>query len=111
MSARLLTFSEATDLLRVSDKTLRAIIKGGGLRAAKVGSTWRIRDNDLESYLEAAWRFTKEDQSITTSSSRTGPATGDRRASGRSAKQRNGSATTAPASWAKHLPRSKRSEP
>ena len=53
MSTHLLTFAQACERLHVSDKTLRAVIARGELRAGKLGATWRIRSDDLDAYMEA----------------------------------------------------------
>jgi excisionase family DNA binding protein len=50
VSAELLTLSEASRRLRVSDKTLRAIIKRQELKAARVGAQWRFKSAWLDEY-------------------------------------------------------------
>ena len=49
----LLTLAQACDYLQLSDKTLRGIIAEGKLAASKVGTTWRIRSDSIDAYLEA----------------------------------------------------------
>jgi excisionase family DNA binding protein len=46
----LLTIAEASSHLRVSEKTIRRWIQVGYLPAAKLGSQWRIRPQDLEDF-------------------------------------------------------------
>lgn len=43
----LLTTDETAKLLRVSQKTVLRMVRSGGLRAHKVGRSWRIRRSDL----------------------------------------------------------------
>lgn len=47
MVNELLTTHEAAAVLRVSQKTVLRLIRSGGLRADKVGRSWRIRRTDL----------------------------------------------------------------
>jgi excisionase family DNA binding protein len=49
----LLSFNEACEVLRMSDKALRAEIAAGKLRALKPRHQWLIRAGDLNAYLEA----------------------------------------------------------
>ncbi len=46
-----LTPQEVSDLLRVSVQTVRRWIKEGSLPAYKVGRVWRIREADLNIWL------------------------------------------------------------
>jgi excisionase family DNA binding protein len=46
-----LTPQEVSDLLRVSVYTVRRWIKQGRLPAYKVGRVWRIRESDLDTWL------------------------------------------------------------
>lgn len=108
---RLLTFGEVCDFLRVSPKTLRAIVRRDELQAAKIGEgrLWRFRSDDLDSYLEALCQSTSEGASTISSSAKGAAGSGGRPAKPRSVRRKHGSATTAPASWQKHLPQSKHS--
>jgi excisionase family DNA binding protein len=47
-----LTAQEVSDLLRVSVYTVRRWIKVGALPAYKVGRGWRIKDADLDQWLD-----------------------------------------------------------
>jgi excisionase family DNA binding protein len=47
-----LTAQEVSDLLRVSVYTVRRWIKEGTLPAYKVGRGWRIKDTDLDDWLD-----------------------------------------------------------
>ncbi|OPY56773.1 MAG: Helix-turn-helix domain protein [Pelotomaculum sp. PtaU1.Bin035] len=54
MSGELLTVSQAADYLKVSEKTVRRLISSQKLLAAKVGDrSWRIKESDIEAYLQA----------------------------------------------------------
>jgi len=47
----ILTIGEASDILKVSKKTLYNLVKTGELYAVKVGREWRILRTSLEGYL------------------------------------------------------------
>ena len=49
---RLLTLSEAADLLQVSTRTLQRMIRNGQLPAFKVGGQWRVRETQLRQWVE-----------------------------------------------------------
>ena len=49
---RLLTLSEAAELLQVSKRTLQRMIKLGQLPAFKVGGQWRVREMQLRQWVE-----------------------------------------------------------
>jgi excisionase family DNA binding protein len=55
--AHFLTVSEVADLLRVSNMTVYRLISAGQLPAARVGKSYRIREEDIDRYL--AERFTE----------------------------------------------------
>jgi len=44
---------EVAELLRVSNMTIYRHIKAGKLKAYKFGKDWRIRKDDLETFLKA----------------------------------------------------------
>ncbi len=50
---RFLTPAEVAELLRVSPMTVYRLIKAGELRAARIGKSYRIREQDVDHYLEA----------------------------------------------------------
>lgn len=52
MTGVLLTVSEVAQLLRVSNMTVYRLIKSGDLPALRVGKNYRIRQPDLDAYLE-----------------------------------------------------------
>ena len=49
---RLLTLSEAANLLQVSTRTLQRMIRNGQLPAFKVGGQWRLREAQLRQWVE-----------------------------------------------------------
>lgn len=50
---RLLTLSEAANLLQVSTRTLQRMIRNGQLPAFKVGGQWRLRETQLRQWVES----------------------------------------------------------
>jgi excisionase family DNA binding protein len=55
--AHFLTVSEVANLLRVSNMTVYRLISSGQLPAARVGKSYRLREEDVDRYL--AERFTE----------------------------------------------------
>lgn len=50
--ARLLTVAEVADFMRVSTMTVYRLIKAGDLAALRVGKSYRLREDDVDRYLE-----------------------------------------------------------
>lgn len=50
---RLLTVREVADVMRVSTMTVYRLIRAGSLLAIRVGKHFRIREADLNRYLES----------------------------------------------------------
>jgi excisionase family DNA binding protein len=48
----LLTVAEVSSVMRVSNMTVYRLIKSGELPAVRVGKNYRIREHDLERFLE-----------------------------------------------------------
>lgn len=48
---RFLTVAEVADLMRVSTMTVYRLIKAGQLRAARIGKSYRVREDHLDAYL------------------------------------------------------------
>lgn len=48
---RFLTVQEVAELMRVSTMTVYRLIKAGDLRAARVGRSYRLREDEVETYL------------------------------------------------------------
>ena len=49
--ARFLTVAEVAETLRVSTMTVYRLIKAGDLRAARVGKSFRITEEDVDQFL------------------------------------------------------------
>jgi excisionase family DNA binding protein len=49
----LLTAREAGDMLKVSDQTIRTMIKNGKIRGFKVGRSWRIKREEIDKLLQS----------------------------------------------------------
>ncbi|MCG0278535.1 MAG: helix-turn-helix domain-containing protein [Thermanaeromonas sp.] len=49
---RLLTPEEAAEILAVSPKSIREWLRQGKLKGVKAGRLWRIRERDLEAFLD-----------------------------------------------------------
>lgn len=53
MTAPLLTVAEVAELFRVSSMTVYRLIRNGELPAVRVGRSYRVREDDLQAYLQA----------------------------------------------------------
>jgi excisionase family DNA binding protein len=53
--ARFLTVQEVAKLMRVSSMTVYRLIKAGDLPAVRVGRSFRVRDDDVDAYLESRY--------------------------------------------------------
>jgi excisionase family DNA binding protein len=51
--SRFLTPAEVAEQLRVSSMTVYRLIKSGELRAARIGKSYRISEDDVDTYLQA----------------------------------------------------------
>jgi len=60
MSEKLLTPEEVAERLVVSPKSIREWLRIGKLRGVKVGRLWRIRERDLEAFLESSEKENRE---------------------------------------------------
>jgi excisionase family DNA binding protein len=52
---RLLTVNEVADLLRVSRMTVYRLIKTGEMPALRVGRSYRLREQDVHTYLNGRY--------------------------------------------------------
>lgn len=52
-AGRFLTVQEVADLVRVSSMTVYRLIKAGELPAVRVGRSFRVRESDVDAYLES----------------------------------------------------------
>lgn len=50
-----LTATEAAERMRVSKMTVYRLIKSGQLKAVQIGKAYRVKDADLDEYLNAAY--------------------------------------------------------
>ena len=51
---RFLTVQEVAELMRVSTMTVYRLIKSGDIRAARVGRGYRLREAEVDAYLDRA---------------------------------------------------------
>lgn len=51
---RLLTVAEVATVMRVSRMTVYRLIRRGQLKAIRVGRNYRVREEDLSTYLESS---------------------------------------------------------
>jgi excisionase family DNA binding protein len=51
--SQLLTVAEVANVIRVSRMTVYRLIRRGQLKAIRVGRNYRVREDDLNDYLEA----------------------------------------------------------
>jgi len=56
---RLLTIEEVAEMLRVSPRSVNRYIESGRLKASKIG-VWRIKQSDLDKFLEETSNIKKE---------------------------------------------------
>ncbi len=52
MAAKLLTPEQAASRLAVSSRSIREWLRNGKLKGVKAGKLWRIRDNDIDDFLD-----------------------------------------------------------
>jgi len=66
MDAELLTVSQTADYLQLSQKTVRNLIKKGTLRASKLGNhSWRVRSQDINTYVASSFNFAPHEDMFT----------------------------------------------
>lgn len=53
--ARFYTVAEVADQLRVSNMTVYRLINAGALPAVRVGRSYRLREEDIDSYLASSF--------------------------------------------------------
>ena len=62
---RLLTLSEAAEVLRLHPRTVREYLRRGELEGRVIGRRWRFRRKDLDAFYENAtreWDFKRKDE-------------------------------------------------
>ncbi|MGK3957507.1 helix-turn-helix domain-containing protein [Arthrobacter sp. R4] len=59
---RMLSLEQVQEILNLGMPSIYALVKGGELRAAQFGgrNVWRVRQDDLEAYIESAYEKTAE---------------------------------------------------
>lgn len=55
---RFLTAAEAAERMRVSKMTVYRLIRSGKLPAFQIGKAYRVREDDLERYLDSSYVHT-----------------------------------------------------
>lgn len=53
MEIKTYTVKEAEAILKVGGKAIRGYIKSGKLTASKIGKSWVIKQEDIESFIKA----------------------------------------------------------
>mgnify|MGYP000347911079 FL=1 len=59
-SNKLLTVNEVANILRVSNMTVYRLVKGGQIPAIRVGKNYRIKESDVNDYLNRGSQRTGE---------------------------------------------------
>jgi excisionase family DNA binding protein len=54
-NSRLLTVAEVASLMRVSTMTVYRLIKAGDLAAIRVGKSYRIKEDDIDTFIAARY--------------------------------------------------------
>ncbi len=54
------TIDEVSEMLKVNRKTISALIKSGDIKSIKIGSQYRISEQQLQEYLKANTTEKKE---------------------------------------------------
>jgi excisionase family DNA binding protein len=62
-SNKLLTVNEVADILRVSNMTVYRLVKSGQIPAIRVGKNYRIKESDVNDYLERGTQKIKKPDS------------------------------------------------
>ncbi|MFQ6042181.1 MAG: helix-turn-helix domain-containing protein [Candidatus Poribacteria bacterium] len=57
MAERFLTLNEAANILDVSNQAIRKWLRSGRLKGVKAGRLWRIKECDIERFLEETRRL------------------------------------------------------
>ena len=55
---KFMTVGEVADLMRVTSMTVYRLIKAGDLRAVQVGKSYRIREEDINSFIASRYNQT-----------------------------------------------------
>ncbi|MBA7492554.1 hypothetical protein ES702_03104 [subsurface metagenome] len=52
INTKLYTVEDLVDMLNISDKTVRAYLREGKIKARKIGLRWRVTEENLKKFLE-----------------------------------------------------------
>lgn len=52
MENKFFTVKDLADILKVSEKTIYRLIESKEIQAFKIGQSWRIKESDLQKFLE-----------------------------------------------------------
>ena len=66
MAEKLLTSEQVAQILQVHPFTVLKYIKAGKLKGIKLGRVWRIRESDVEKFLEERFMASPSDKEIAT---------------------------------------------
>ena len=61
---KLLTTQEVADYLGLTQRTIYTYIQSGSLRAVKVGREWRIKESELEAFINRGSGEIKEKEAL-----------------------------------------------
>jgi excisionase family DNA binding protein len=64
LSTPLLSVAQASDFLRVVERTILNEIARGNLPAFRIGRLWRIKESDLSAYLRARYMGSRSKRAI-----------------------------------------------
>ena len=62
MSDKLLTPEQVAERLQVVERTVYRWLNEGRLEGVKLGRLWRVREDDLEAFLQAASNQTRKEE-------------------------------------------------
>jgi len=60
MSEKLLTPEEVAERLRIHHLTVMNYLRAGKIKGHKIGRLWRVKEGDLDAFIEAGQRPTEE---------------------------------------------------
>ena len=61
----LLTPTEAAELLKVKESTIKTYLRAGELKGLKLGTRWRIAPEDLQAFIDKKWQDTQNNEGQT----------------------------------------------
>ena len=54
-----LTVADVAGRLQLNEWTIREWLKSGKIKGAKFGDTWRIKESDLQEFIDSAYKVEK----------------------------------------------------